>query len=341
MLGKIERIYREYSPKYWTLILASFIDRLGGALIFPFFALYVTDRFDVGMVEVGKMFAIFAVSGMVGSVLGGALTDKFGRRAILLFGLVFSALGSVLMGLVDRLNLFFVLAAFVGVLGDIAGPAHQAMVADLVPEEDKRAEAYGVLRVVANLAVTIGPGHRWSAGNAVVVFAAVYHRRDLQPDHGGDCGFQPAGNQAQIRGGRGEGKPDEDFCRLLPGHEGRGFHGFHGGVHSDGDGVYANEQHIVGILAGRARCVGRRVRVYSQLERGDGGAVPVLGDPQDRKETADAGDGCWNGVLSGRFPDVRVCVAVCDVPAGDGDHHDWRDAGSSGIQFGGCQSGPG
>lgn len=98
MSGKIENIYRGYSPKYWTLILAGFIDRLGGALIFPFFALYVTERFDVGMVEVGKLFAIFAVSGMIGSVLGGALTDKFGRRAILLFGLVFSALGSVLMG---------------------------------------------------------------------------------------------------------------------------------------------------------------------------------------------------------------------------------------------------
>ena len=168
MFGNLTKIYYEYSPKYWTLVLASFIDRLGGALIFPFFALYVTERFDVGMVEVGKLFAIFAISGMAGSVLGGALTDKFGRRTILLFGLVFSALGSVLMGLVDRLSLFFILAAVVGVLGDIAGPAHQAMVADLVPAEEKRAEAYGVLRVAANLAVAIGPAiggllaTRWS-----------------------------------------------------------------------------------------------------------------------------------------------------------------------------------
>lgn len=72
------------------------------------------------------------------------------------------------MGLVDRLSLFFILAAVVGVLGDIAGPAHQAMVADLVPAEEKRAEAYGVLRVAANLAVAIGPAiggllaTRWS-----------------------------------------------------------------------------------------------------------------------------------------------------------------------------------
>ena len=44
----------------------------------------------------------------------------------------------------------------IGIFEDIAGPARQAMVADLVPEKD-RAEAYGIMRIVFNLAVTFGP----------------------------------------------------------------------------------------------------------------------------------------------------------------------------------------
>jgi MFS family permease len=44
----------------------------------------------------------------------------------------------------------------VGILTDVAGPAHQAMVADILPEE-KRADGYGILRVAFNLSVTIGP----------------------------------------------------------------------------------------------------------------------------------------------------------------------------------------
>jgi hypothetical protein len=40
-------------------MLGTFIDRLGGYLLFPFFALYITERFDVGLTQVGYLFAIF------------------------------------------------------------------------------------------------------------------------------------------------------------------------------------------------------------------------------------------------------------------------------------------
>jgi len=135
---------------------ASFIDRLGGALMFPFFGLYVTEKFGVGMTEVGIIFAIWAVTSQVGSVIGGALTDKIGRKTMLMFGLVVSALSSIAMGLVPELSLFYITVAVAGTLGDMGGPAQQAMVADLLPEE-QRAQGYGIWRVVANLAVMIGP----------------------------------------------------------------------------------------------------------------------------------------------------------------------------------------
>lgn len=138
------------------LVGASFIDRLGATLIFPFFSLYITERFGVGMTQAGILFAIFSIAGMVGSMIGGGLTDKFGRRMLVLFGLVISALSSVSMGLVDNLAAFYFLAGFVGLLSDVAGPAYQAMVADML-EEDQRAEGFGILRVSANLAWVFGP----------------------------------------------------------------------------------------------------------------------------------------------------------------------------------------
>ncbi len=153
---KVNDIYHEFPVTFWTLMSAIFIDRLGGALLFPFFALYVTKKFGVGMTEVGVLFAIFATANIIGSILGGAMTDKFGRRWMLIFGLVVSALSSLLMAVVDDLSLFYLLAGFVGLLSNTAGPAQQAMVADLLPEE-KHAEGYGIMRVMANLAVTIGP----------------------------------------------------------------------------------------------------------------------------------------------------------------------------------------
>ena len=156
IVNRATKIYREFPPNFWTLMSAMFIDHLGGALLFPFFALYITWKFDVGMTEVGYLFAIFSIASFAGNMVAGALTDKFGRRWMLIFGLVVSALSSLLMAFVDSLPLFYVLTGFVGLLSEAGGPAQQAMVADLLPQE-KHAEGYGMMRVIANLAVTVGP----------------------------------------------------------------------------------------------------------------------------------------------------------------------------------------
>lgn len=156
MFTKTKQFYQEFPPTFWTLVTTTFIDRLGGALIFPFFSLYITQKFNVGMTEVGLLFMIFSISGFAGSFLGGAMTDKFGRRAMLIFSLVISSLSNLAMGLVNDLNLFYTFAAVVGILGEAGGPAQQAMVADLLPEH-KRSEGFGIIRVSFNLAATIGP----------------------------------------------------------------------------------------------------------------------------------------------------------------------------------------
>lgn len=155
-VSQFKQTWHEFPSKFWVLVAASFIDRVGGTLVFPFFALYITRRFHVGMTEAGYLFAIFAFSGLAGNMIGGALADKFGRKQMVIFGLIFSALSSLAMGLVDDLNVFYALAAVSGLLSDIAGPAHQAMIADILPEK-QRAEGFGLLRVTANLAWIIGP----------------------------------------------------------------------------------------------------------------------------------------------------------------------------------------
>lgn len=156
MLAKAKSIYHEFPRTFWTLIGATFIDRLGGALIFPFLSLYMTQKFNIGMTQVGQLFAIYAFASLFGNILGGAMTDKFGRRTMLLFGLIMSALSSLAMGLVNDLNLFYSLAGVVGLLSNTGGPAQQAMVADLLPAK-RQTEGFGILRVVINLAITIGP----------------------------------------------------------------------------------------------------------------------------------------------------------------------------------------
>lgn len=146
----------EYPRPFWTLVGASFIDNVGGALLFPFFTLYVTAKFGVGMTTVGIIFAIFSITSVFGSTIGGALTDRLGRKKMLIFGLLSSAAASLFMGFADTIALFAVGAVLAGLFANTGQPAQQAMVADLLPEH-QRAEGYGIQRVVHNLAVTFGP----------------------------------------------------------------------------------------------------------------------------------------------------------------------------------------
>jgi len=154
--ARLRQVYDEYPPQFWTLVGATFVDHLGGSLLFPFFSLYITQKFGVGMTHVGLVFGAFAVMSLVGGILGGALTDYLGRKKMLIFGLVVSALSMLVLGVVGRFEVFFGLSVVVGLLSSTGGPAQQAMVADLLPEE-KRAQGFGIIRVAFNLAVVIGP----------------------------------------------------------------------------------------------------------------------------------------------------------------------------------------
>jgi MFS family permease len=156
LLNRTKAVYNEYPRAFWIYNVIVFIDRLGGFMLYPFFALYLTQKYDIGMATVGLLFAIFSLTGMVGSALGGAIADRMGRKTVIIVSLVLSSLSALGMGLAPTIAIFIAIVVLVGTLSSIGHPAHEAVVADLLPPE-KRAEGYGIIRVVFNLAVIIAP----------------------------------------------------------------------------------------------------------------------------------------------------------------------------------------
>ncbi len=156
MFQNITKTYHEYPRTFWMMVFVNFIDRLGGSLLFPFFALYLTKRFSVGMTDVGVLFAVFSLSSFIGAFPGGALTDRFGRKGIIIFSLLATSLSTLFMGLVGTFQLFILIGFVSGIFTDIGGPAYEAVFMDVLPEE-KRPSGFGIRRVAFNLAVVAGP----------------------------------------------------------------------------------------------------------------------------------------------------------------------------------------
>lgn len=155
-MNRALQIYRDYPRDFWMMILVNFVDRLGGSILFPFFALYITRKFNVGMTEVGGLFAIFFISSFIGAFPGGALTDRFGRKGIIIFSLIATSFSTLLMGFVNEFQFFLLVAFISGMFTDVGGPAYEAVFMDMLPEE-KRASGFGIRRVAFNLAVVLGP----------------------------------------------------------------------------------------------------------------------------------------------------------------------------------------
>jgi len=164
MLNNFKKTYNDFPTLFWVIVVTQFIDALGSTMLFPFFSLYITQKFGVGMTEAGVLLGMTSLFGLFGSVLGGALTDKFGRRKLILFGLTFSGLSSLLFGFAWDIRILYPLVVIVGLLSRMAIPAHDAMIADILPDE-KRQEGFGILRVGFNYA--------WIFGTALAGLIAV------------------------------------------------------------------------------------------------------------------------------------------------------------------------
>jgi MFS family permease len=155
MLQKLKTTYAEFPRLFWVLVATFFVDTIGSTLLFPFFALYITQKFSVGMTQAGVLLGLSSLFGLIGSIIGGALTDRFGRRRMILAGLACSALSSLSFGLAEEINILYFLIIIIGLLSRIANPAYDAMLVDILPRT-KQQEGFGITRVTFNLAWIFG-----------------------------------------------------------------------------------------------------------------------------------------------------------------------------------------
>ena len=130
------------------------IDLVGFGIIIPVLPLYA-ERFGATPAVVGALFASFSVAQLLLAPVWGAVSDRVGRKPVLVLSLAGTAVGSLLTGLAGSLPLLFAGRLLDGASGASVSVA-QAAVAD-VAEPGERARLFGLLGAAFGLGFVAGP----------------------------------------------------------------------------------------------------------------------------------------------------------------------------------------
>jgi MFS family permease len=159
ILKKVFSLYKEaYSglPKEaWLLSLVEFINRTGSMVLF-FMTLYMTQTFNFSTTQAGQVISGYGFGALLGTYLGGKLTDFLGAYNVQKISLLFTGTGYILLGLMRSYWLIWGMMFFVGMVGEALHPANSTAISQVCPPE-LRTKGFALNRLAANLGFTIGP----------------------------------------------------------------------------------------------------------------------------------------------------------------------------------------
>jgi MFS family permease len=138
---------------YWVLLSGTFINRFG-TFVMPFLVIFLWKQ---GHSLSAASFAVsaFGVGALCGSTLGGWMADRLGRRITISAGAFAAAFFYLLLYFARPMPLVILCSALAGLAASIYPPAISALVADIVPEE-QRVRAWSALRVAVNAGFACG-----------------------------------------------------------------------------------------------------------------------------------------------------------------------------------------
>jgi MFS family permease len=140
---------------FWWLWVGTLVNRVG-AFVLPFLAFYLTDQLDLTPAFVGLVLGTFGFGSIIATLLGGVLSDRLGRRPVLLLSQLSTAAVLVALGLTSRPIAVLLLCGLLGLTSNTARPAFSAMMTDIVAPED-RVRAFSLNYWAINLGFAIAP----------------------------------------------------------------------------------------------------------------------------------------------------------------------------------------
>lgn len=142
---------------YWSALLSNFATGWSAfGLRIALVPLFITDVMGRGVGVVGLVLATFAAGNALAVIPSGYLSDRMGRRTLLIVGLGASGVGTIWLGVVSSLPAFLVTACVVGATTGIFMSPMQAAVADILGNEARAGTPVAAVQMTSDLGAIVG-----------------------------------------------------------------------------------------------------------------------------------------------------------------------------------------
>lgn len=139
---------------------------IGFGMVMPIFPFYI-ERLGAGGLELGLLLASYAIMRLIFAPFWGTISDRVGRKPILMLGVLGYGITMVMFGLATQLWMLFSARVLSGVLSSATTPTSMAYISDNTSEEERGA-GMGTLGAAMGLGMILGPGlGGWLSGGSL------------------------------------------------------------------------------------------------------------------------------------------------------------------------------
>ncbi len=137
------------------LTFVLFVVMLGYGIVIPILPFYI-EEMGAGGTELGLLVASYAVMRLICGPIWGSLSDRAGRKPILIIGILGYAITMLWFGLATRLWMLFAARILSGILSSATAPTTMAYISDSTPETE-RGGGMGMLGAAGGIGTILGP----------------------------------------------------------------------------------------------------------------------------------------------------------------------------------------
>ncbi|MED1470458.1 MFS transporter [Bacillus salipaludis] len=171
-MNKIKTYLGQFHTIVWVLLIGTVLARGSAFMTLPFLSIYLSRNMDLPPVVIGLTVGMSPLMATVGGFIGGHLSDRYGRKRVMLLSLFTLAIVYYGFTIASSQGWFIFLNALNGLCNSFFEPTSQALMADITDKKN-RMKAYSLRYTAINIGASVGPliGAYLAATSAKMSFA--------------------------------------------------------------------------------------------------------------------------------------------------------------------------